>query len=90
MSSSASFSYAMYATVKCVSFLETLATLWYALKHLPAYHNREVAKMCAGIKPMGGRGEEYLPPATILSVFSFQKHHFIKIKPFGRISHSTF
>lgn len=39
----------MYATVKFVNFLEMLNTL----KHLSAYCSTEVAKMCAGIKPIG-------------------------------------
>lgn len=43
----------MYATVKFVKFLEMLATPWCALKHLSAYRSTEVAKMYAGIKPIG-------------------------------------
>lgn len=46
-----------------------LANLWHALKHLPAYRNREAAKMCAGIKPIGGKK---FPLAEMLMCLAFR------------------
>jgi len=63
----------MYATMKFVNFLEMLATMWYALEHLPAYHNSEGSNTCAGIKlGWGGAGARYLSLLQFLMCLAFR------------------
>lgn len=63
---SESFSSAMYAAWKFVSFLEVLCT-----------EATEIARLFAGIKTV--KGKRISSPAAIVNVFGFQSQHFIKI-----------